>query len=152
MGVAFRVKEDDRLGHLADVENRFNEVWLLALLTAELELFDVVQLQLLLLKADLVSLRGKKSNFFLHCLRVRGREENVLNFIGKLGNILRMELLKLVQVFLFTKENIGLVKDEALKLRKINLARSFLQVVVQLSKSGNNNLRVGATSCSEVCD
>ena len=70
IGVALCVQENHGLRHLTDVEDLLDEVRLLALLTSELKLFDVIQLKLLFLEADLVRLGGKECDSGLNFLSV----------------------------------------------------------------------------------
>jgi len=46
----------------------------------------------------------------------------MLHLVGQLGDLFGMKLLELTKVLLFAKEDISLVKDDALESREINFA------------------------------
>ena len=85
------------------------------MLAAELILLDMVELELGVLKADLVGLRGEVCDLRLHVLRVRRGEEDVLDLVGQLVDVLRVHLLQLAQVLVFAEEDVRLVEDDALE-------------------------------------
>ena len=110
--VGLRIHEDHSLCHLANVEDLLEKLWLLALLTAILELLDVIQRELLFLQTDLLGGGREVSNLLLHFILVSGREENVLHFLLQLLDVVLVKLVQLLQVAWVREEVISLVDDE----------------------------------------
>ena len=82
-----RVHKDHCLRHFAHIEDLFEEVGLLTLLTTVLKLLDVRKRELLLFKADLLSCTDKVRDLLLHVVLVGRREEDVLDFLGQLLDV-----------------------------------------------------------------
>ena len=148
--VVLRVHKNDSLGHLANVENLLNELRLLALLAPELELFDVTQVELLLIQTDLLGLLREVTDLSLNLLGVGRREEDVLDFLRQLRDVLRMDFLKLLQTSLLAEEHIRLVENDTFQRREVELlifCSSRSEAVRKLAKSGDNDVSVSLASC-----
>ena len=148
--VVLRVHKNDSLGHLANVENLLDELRLLALLAPELELFDVTQVELLLIQTDLLGLLREVTDLSLNLLGVGRREEDVLDFLRQLRDVLRMDFLKLLQTSLLAEEHIRLVENDTFQRREVELlifCSSRSEAVRKLAKSGDNNVSVSLSSC-----
>ena len=79
--VGLGVDEDDSLGHLAYIEDLFEEVRLLSLSTSILKLLDVVKGELLRLEVNLLGYRSELPNSSLHIFSVCCREKDVLHLL-----------------------------------------------------------------------
>ena len=148
--VVLRVHKNDCLGHLANVENLLDELRLLALLAPELELFDVTQVELLLIQTDLLGLLREVTDLSLNLLGVGRREEDVLDFLRQLRDVLRMDFLKLLQTSLLAEEHIRLVENDTFQRREVELlifCSSRSEAVRKLAKSGDNDVSVSLASC-----
>ena len=72
VSVRLSIDENDSLGHLTDIKDGFDELWLFALFTPVFELLDVVERELLLLEVDLVRLTSELRHGFFHIFCVGG--------------------------------------------------------------------------------
>ena len=77
------VDKDDSLCHFTNVEDFFDEVWLLSRLTQILELANVVKLKLLFVYCDLLSLFHDGRDLLLYLLWVSCAEQDVLHWFFK---------------------------------------------------------------------
>ena len=149
VSVVLCVHKNDSLGHLANVENLLDEIRLLALLSPILELFDVTQVELLLIQTDLLGLLSEVTNLCLDLFSISCREEDVLDFLRQLGDVLCMDFFKLLETSLLAKEHICLVENDALQCREVKLftfIASSCEAVGKLAKRCNNDVSVSLSS------
>jgi len=119
--VVLCVHKNNSLGHFANVENLLDEIRLLALLSPVLELFNVTQVELLLIQTDLLGLLSEVTYLGFDLFSVCCREEDVLDFLRQLGDVLCMDFFELLKTPLLAKEHICLVENDALQCREVKL-------------------------------
>ena len=104
------------LGHFTGAEHLFQEFWLLALLAAEFELLDVVELQGLFLNADLLRLSDDLANCLLDFFWIGCTEQYVLDLVLQLCHIVFDDFCQSLLVLLVCEKYISFINHEALKL------------------------------------
>ena len=135
-----RVDEYDSLSHLAHTENFLHEFWLLALFAAEFKLLNMIELQMLFLDADLLSMSNESRYIFLNFVSIGSTEENVLDLLFQFIKVLCYDFSQSLEIACFFEENICLVNHDALYLRQVKCWLSALQCIVKLSKCGNDHM------------
>jgi len=135
-----RVDEYNSLSHLAHPENFLHEFWLLALFAAEFKLLNMVELQMLFLDADLLSMSDESRDIFLNFVSVGSTEENVLDLFFQFRKVLCYDFSQSLKIAGLFEENICLVNHDALYFRQIKCWLSTLQCIVKLSKSSDDHM------------
>ena len=119
------------------------------MLSPILELFDVTQVELLLIQTDLLGLLSEVTNLCLDLFSICCREEDVLDFLRQLGDVLCMDFFKLLETSLLAEEHICLVENDALQCREVKLftfIASSCEAVGKLAKRCNNDVSVSLSS------
>ena len=106
------VDKDDSLCHFTDVEDFFDEVWLLSRLAQILELAYVVKLKFLFVYGDLLSLLYYGGDLLLYLLGVSCAKQDVLHWFFKFRYVFGHDLSQVLKVSFFSEENVRLIDYE----------------------------------------
>ena len=135
-----RVDEYNSLSHLAHTENFLHEFWFLALFAAEFKLLNMIELQMLFLDADLLSMSDESRDIFLNFVSIGSTEEYVLDFLFQFRKVLCYDFSQCLKIACFFEENICLVNHYAPYRGQIKCWLSALQCIVKLPKGSDDNM------------
>ena len=135
-----RVDEYNSLSHLAHTENFLHEFWFLALFAAEFKLLNMIELQMLFLDADLLSMSDESRDIFLNFVSIGSTEEYVLDFLFQFRKVLCYDFSQCLEIACFFEENVRFINNNAFYLRQIKCWLSSFQCIIKLSKGGYDNM------------